>query len=479
MGSEWPYVTLEEAGDIKSGKRLPKGENLTSIPTSFPYVRLVDISDGQIQLSNMQYLTSDVRKQIARYIVNTGDIGFAIVGHTIGMVFYVDERFDGANLTENAARLTNVREAFVSKFLYYYFTSEEGQTSIASRSVGSAQGKLPLYNLRSMPVPKPPIEIQEQIASILSAIDNKIALNRQINTTLESMAQALFKSWFVDFDPVIDNALAAGHEIPDELAARAARREALRQQTSKTANETIGATDADSPEQALPDTGLSDQRLPSEIQQLFPDRFVFTEEMGWVPEGWEVGSVGAGFDVTMGQSPPGDTYNEDGIGMPFFQGRADFGFRYPTNRVYCTSPKRFAKPADTLVSVRAPVGDINMASVDCCIGRGVAAVRHSSGASSYTYYAMLQLREHFKVYEGEGTVFGSINQKDFKALPSLKVPESLLEYFEMYASKLDRKIELSTENINSLVQLRDSLLPKLLSGQITLPDSEQQLAEVL
>lgn len=479
MGSEWAYVTLEEAGDIKSGKRLPKGENLTSIPTSFPYVRLVDISDGQIQLSNMQYLTSDVRKQIARYIVNTGDIGFAIVGHTIGMVFYVDERFDGANLTENAARLTNVREAFVSKFLYYYFTSEEGQTSIASRSVGSAQGKLPLYNLRSMPVPKPPIEVQEQIASILSALDNKIALNRQINTTLESMAQALFKSWFVDFDPVIDNALAAGNEIPDALqkraAARAARREALRQQTSKI----TATTDAASLEQALPETGLSDQRLPSEIQQLFPDRFVLTEDMGWVPEGWEVGSVGAGFDVTMGQSPPGDTYNEDGTGMPFFQGRADFGFRYPTNRVYCTSPKRFAKPADTLVSVRAPVGDVNMASENCCIGRGVAAVRHSSGASSYTYYAMLQLREHFKVYEGEGTVFGSINQKDFKALPALEVPDSLLEHFEMYASKLDRKIELSTENINSLVQLRDTLLPKLLSGQITIPGAEQQLAEVL
>ncbi len=92
---------------------------------------------------------------------------------------------------------------------------------------------------------------------------------------------------------------------------------------------------------------------------------------------------------------------------------------------------------------------------------------------------MLQLREHFKVYEGGGTVFGSINQKDFKALPSLEVPDSLLEHFEMYASKLDRKIELSTENINSLVQLRDSLLPKLLSGQITIPDAEQQLAEVL
>ncbi|TVV43620.1 restriction endonuclease subunit S [Thalassolituus sp. C2-1] len=488
MGSESTIFTVEElvkAGilerpmDGNHGGIHPKSSDY--VPVGIPFVMASDLVNGEVDTRGCKFISAEQAACLKKGFSKTGDV---LLSHkaTIGRTAIVGEIESEFIMLTPQVTYYRIKdpERLNNKYLRYYFDSLEFQNLFNQwAGGGSTRAYLGITGQLKFPVALPDMRTQLFIADVLGTLDNKIALNRQINTTLESMAQALFKSWFVDFDPVIDNALAAGNEIPDALqkraVARVARREALRQQTNKTTE----ATDAASSEQALPETGLSDQHLPTEIQQLFPDRFVLTEEMGWVPEGWEVGSVGAGFDVTMGQSPPGDTYNEDGIGMPFFQGRADFGFRYPTNRVYCTSPKRFAKPADTLVSVRAPVGDINMASVDCCIGRGVAAVRHSSGASSYTYYAMLQLREHFKVYEGEGTVFGSINQKDFKALPSLKVPESLLEYFEMYASKLDRKIELSTENINSLVQLRDSLLPKLLSGQITIPDAEQQLAEVL
>ena len=246
------------------------------------------------------------------------------------------------------------------------------------------------------------------------------------------------------FDPVIDNALTAGNPIPEPLKARAENRKRL-----------------------------GDQRkpLPQEIQELFPSRFVFTEELGWIPEGWEVSTVGEEFFVTMGQSPPGSSYNEEGIGMPFFQGRADFSFRYPSNRVYCTSPKRLASKDDTLVSVRAPVGEINMAAEDCCIGRGVSATRHKTGSRSFTYYAMLQLKENFKVFEAEGTVFGSINQKDFKAIPHLRVSRGLIQAFEEKAGCLDKKIAVNTRKINTLTNLRDTLLPKLISGQLRLPDS--------
>jgi type I restriction enzyme S subunit len=293
---------------------------------------------------------------------------------------------------------------------------------------------------------------QKSIAHILGTLDDKIELNRQMNATLESMAQALFKSWFVNFDPVIDNAIEAGNPIPEPLQARAERRQAL-----------------------------GDQRkpLPEHIQSQFPSSFVFSEEMGWVPEGWEESSVGELFDVTMGQSPPGDTYNEEGEGLPFFQGKTDFGFRYPTNRVFCTAPKRLASKDDTLVSVRAPVGDVNMAAEDCCIGRGVSACRHKSSGRSFTYYSMLQLRQRFKVFEAEGTVFGSINQKDFKALPQLSIPAFLISEFEKYSESFDQKIEVNSDSITCLTDLRDSLLPRLLSGQLRIPDAEKQLAEAL
>src|SRR5690606_23667137 len=109
----------------------------------------------------------------------------------------------------------------------------------------------------------------------------------------------------------------------------------------------------------------------------------------------------------------GDTYNEVGDGLPFYQGRVDFGSRFPRRRVYCSAPTRFAERDDTLVSVRAPVGDVNMASERCAIGRGVAAVRHSTGARSYTFQAMKEAGHLFAKFNAEGTVFGAINKKDF------------------------------------------------------------------
>ena len=258
------------------------------------------------------------------------------------------------------------------------------------------------------------------------------------------MAQTLFKSWFVDFDPVIDNALDASNDIPDTMQERAEQRRLLRAKADF-------------------------KPLPAATLALFPSEFEETE-LGWVPKGWKASNVGNEFDVTMGQSPPGDTYNENSIGIPFFQGKTDFGFRFPSNRVYCTDPKRLANKNDTLISVRAPVGDTNLAASDCCIGRGIAAVRHKSGSVSFTYYAINNLAKHFEVYEGEGTVFGSINQKDMNSLPQLAVPKNCIFFFDKYAGDWDKKIELAAKEVEQLTQLRDTLLPKLISGELRLDD---------
>jgi len=107
--------------------------------------------------------------------------------------------------------------------------------------------------------------------------------------------------------------------------------------------------------------------------ELFPA--MQDSELGEVPEGWGVGTLGDLCDINMGQSPPGTTYNEIGDGLPFYQGITDFGFRFPSRRVYCTAPTRFAEEGDVLLSVRAPVGSLNVADERCAIGRGVAALR--------------------------------------------------------------------------------------------------------
>ncbi|HOC01823.1 MAG TPA: restriction endonuclease subunit S [Verrucomicrobiota bacterium] len=199
---------------------------------------------------------------------------------------------------------------------------------------------------------------------------------------------------------------------------------------------------------------------------LFPSAFQ-SSALGEIPEGWTADSVSNVFHLTMGQSPPGDTYNEAGEGTPFYQGRTDFGFRFPTRRMFCTAPTRLAKECDTLVSVRAPVGDINMAIEDCCIGRGVAAVRHKQAAHSFTYYAMANLRPHFANYESEGTVFGAINKVNFEKLPVVAPSREVLTAFEKLAGPIDEQIRINETQSRTLATLRDTLLPKLLSGELS------------
>ena len=171
-------------------------------------------------------------------------------------------------------------------------------------------------------------------------------------------------------------------------------------------------------------------------------------------------------DITMGQSPKGDTYNEDKNGTVFFQGRAEFGFRFPTVRLYTTDPKRMAYKNDVLMSVRAPVGDVNIAHEDCCIGRGLAAIRSKTNHQSFVLYTILSLKNQLNIYNGEGTVFGSINREALNSL-SIKIPpQNLIDEFENVVATIDKIILSNHDEICRLQSLRDTLLPKLISGDL-------------
>ena len=259
------------------------------------------------------------------------------------------------------------------------------------------------------------------------AIDTRITLLRETNTLLEQIAQTIFKSWFVDFDPV------------------RAKQE-----------------------------GFVPEGMDEETASLFPDSFE-ESELGMVPRGWGYSTVGESFILTMGQSPPGDTYNQIGEGLPFYQGRTDFGFRFPSQRVFCTAPSRMAREGDTLVSVRAPVGDVNMAMEECCLGRGVAGIRHPEGLWSFAFYSTRGLRDRFDLFDSEGTVFGSINKKDFQALPIIHPPSDVLHAFEDIASPIDLRIIVNEGVIRTLIDLRDTLLPRLISGKLRLPEAEEMI----
>ena len=187
---------------------------------------------------------------------------------------------------------------------------------------------------------------------------------------------------------------------------------------------------------------------------------------------WEEGTLSDIADITMGQSPSGSSYNEDGNGTIFFQGRAEFGFRFPTVRLYTTEPKRMACTNDTLMSVRAPVGDLNVAHTDCCIGRGLAAIHSKNNHQSFVLYTMFSLKKQLDVFNGEGTVFGSINRISLNDMPLIIPSSDKLDEFEALVVPMDAAIRNNYDEICRLEQLRDSLLPKLMSGELDVSDIE-------
>ena len=522
-----------------------------------------------------------------------------------------------------------------ARYIYYVMCGNAYRHEVLASATGTtvkhtSPGRIKQFRFRLPPLPE-----QRAIAHILGTLDDKIELNRRMNETLEAMARALFKSWFVDFDPVRAKAALRNHAAqqapgsitPPLRGGRGDKSAALslskgrspqasrwgesgaappprpwpdirRQYTSKALhhaqalrqnqtsaegllwhylrNKQLGGykfrrqqpigpyvadfaclpekllieldggqhADPNAPDEqrdqflrqqgyrvlrfwnnavfadcfsvlesiyaaltyhppleggskdaslsgrgnppplqptldglasTTPPQGGSDwsvdraraylDAMDPEIAALFPDRFV-DSELGEIPAGWEVKPLGETFDLTMGQSPPGTTYNEQGEGLPFFQGRADFGFRYPENRKFCTAPIRIAQPDDTLISIRAPVGEINMARERCCVGRGVAALRHKSGSSTYTYYAIEALQPEIQRYEHTGTVFGAITKGQFMALQIVEPPLMLVDWFRRRATTLDERIGTTAAEIHALTILRDTLLPKLISGQL-------------
>lgn len=170
--------------------------------------------------------------------------------------------------------------------------------------------------------------------------------------------------------------------------------------------------------------------------------------------------------ITMGQSPSGSSYNKTGIGEVFYQGRAEFDFRFPAKRLFTTEPKRIAEAGDVLLSVRAPVGDLNVAYERCCIGRGLGAIHSKNGNNSFLLYTMFALKKQLDIFNGEGTVFGSINRDALNSMPIDIPPSSEITRFETIVRPMDALIRTNYEEICRLQFLRDGLLPRLISGEL-------------
>ena len=326
------------------------------------------------------------------------------VGAYCGSIHYHKEK---CWVSDNAIA-GEVKSDYSIDYLYYLMKS----LNLNDRQVGSSQPLLTQGVLNNISVKiYESSQTQQSIAAVLSALDKKIALNKQINARLEEMAKTLYDYWFVQFD------------FPDANG---------------------------KPYKSSGGEMVFDETLKREI-----------------PKGWEVKSLNQVADIVMGQSPDGASYNLEQEGTIFFQGSTDFDWRFPNVRQYTTSPTRFAQTGDILLSVRAPVGDLNIAPFECCIGRGLAALRSKSGNNSFLFYVMKYFKTVFERRNTEGTTFGSITKDDLHSLKLVVPADNVLEKYNEIASKYDEMIFIRSQQSHQLTQLRDFLLPMLMNGQVS------------
>lgn len=190
---KWERKTINELCEIKGGKRLPKNHELIEVETNHPYIRARDIGNGIIDFSKPVYLQENTFNFISRYTVKADDIVLTIVGANIGDVGLIPKHLDGANLTENAVKLTSFNENCHFKYLLYYFLLPGKKKQLEQVAAGSAQGKLGLYKIKDIEVPIPSLPTQRKIASILSAYDDLIENNLKRIKLLEEKAFVSYK----------------------------------------------------------------------------------------------------------------------------------------------------------------------------------------------------------------------------------------------------------------------------------------------
>ena len=354
-------------------------------------------------------------KEVLEFSLKKGQVAFTKDSETrddIGIPTYIADNFDNVVLGYHTALVTPDEKKLSGKYLNAFMNTDYIKKFFENNASGSGQ-RYTLSNdtLNSIPVLLPDLSTQKKVGDFFSNIDRKIALNQRINRNLEELARLIYDYWFVQFD------------FPDKNG-----------KPYKTSGGKMVYND----------------QLKREI-----------------PAGWDAGSLSDIANITMGQSPDGSSYNEERNGVAFYQGSTDFGMRFPSVRQYTTAPTRFAKKGDILMSVRAPVGAVNIANEDCCIGRGLSAMNSKIGSITHLYYIIDYFRHTFENKNSAGTTFGSITKDELFALPVVIPNDFILHKFEDIAKPIfDKQMVLGKETVE-LTQQRDQLLPLLMNGQVS------------
>lgn len=400
-------VEIKDICKIKSGKRLPKGADFASGVTDYPYIRARDIKNGIIDGDDLVYLTEEVQKKIQKYIVNTNDIVITIVGASVGDVGFVKKEFDGFNLTENAVRLTDFDTRVNPRYLLYVLNSKKYWELMQQIAGGSAQPKLGIYKIESIPLELPPIEIQNKIVNILLDFDNLIENNQKRIKLLEEAAQRLYKEWFVDlrFPGHEDVAIVDG--VPEGWK---------KNKAENFFNITIGKTP------------------PRAEKQWFVDG---NAGVPWLSIS-DMGSSGV-YAFATSEGLTQEAVKKHNMKV------------VPTGTIF--------------VSFKLTVGRVSIATTDMCTNEAIAHFYMDDNFKQAYTYCYLHNFE-YDTLGNTSSISKAVNSKIIKAMPFVMPDESTILAFDKLVSPILKEIKNKQAICIKLGEARDRLLPKLMSGEI-------------
>ncbi len=414
VSMEWKEVDIEQTSieiiDGDRGKNYPKNNELTNSGYCL-FLSAANVTKNGLQFSNNSFITKEKDALLRKGKLMPKDIVLTTRG-TVGNVGFYSDDVPYPNMRINSGMvIIRPGEDFDTMFLYQYLRSCYFRAQITQFQSGSAQPQLPISTLQKMKVIKPNIDAQRRIASILSSLDRKIELNNKINADLEEMAQAIFKNWFVDFEP-------------------------------------------------------------------FKDGKFVDSELGMIPEGWKVGCLGDMGNIVCGKTPSKSNSNYYGGDIPFIKIPDMHGNVFVENSEdrlteegSLSQIKKLIPPYSLMVSCIATVGLVSINTKSSHTNQQInTVIPHNKSALFYLYQHMKNNEEFLKNMGRGGTTTLNVNTRSFSNIRLLIPSEIALEQFHRVVEGLFKKIELNLHESRTLSLLRDTLLPRLMSGELEVPE---------
>lgn len=440
MGGEWETALLGELTDWASGGTPPKG-NPEYWGGDIPWISASSMKSGRLSKSD-RTLTQKGLEQKSR-LARKNDVLLLVRGSELHKRIPVGVAIRDVAFNQDVKAL-RAKNGISSTYLYYWLTAHETMLLSKVENTGIGAGKLDTPVLKALPVEVPSEKEQRAIAHILGTLDDKIELNRKQNETLEAMARALFKAWFVDFEPVrakMEGRWQRGQSLPG---------------------------------------------LPAHLYDLFPDRLV-ESELGEIPEGWHHSTIGEEVAVCGGSTPSTKEAEFWESGQHHWATPKDLSaLKFPvlldTDRKITdaglTKISSGLLPVGTvLLSSRAPIGYLAIAEVPTAINQGFIGMKCDGVLPNV--FVLQWCRENIDVIVGNanGSTFQEISKSNFRPIPVVMPNEPVLASFAQSADSFYRQMVENERESRSLAQLRDTLLPKLISGELRVPDVEAFLKE--